>query len=97
MVADVSLELGQQQRLSLLPTALVTDRVLDLNFVKYRAVVELNEQSVTDAPLLGVMVVDRVGLVLDAVNLLAECVDARVRGGFVGAGRWLARWVVEGA
>ena len=67
------------------------DGVLDLDLVEHGAVVELDEERVADGALRGVVVVDAEALVLDAEDLGPECVDARVGGGFVGAGRWLGR------
>ena len=87
------LELIHQQRRALRAAALVPDGVLDLDLVEHGAVVELDEERVADGALRGVVVVDAEALVLDAEDLGPECVDARVRGGFVGAGRWLGRSV----
>ena len=69
------------------------DGVLDFDLVEHGAVVELDEERVADGALRGVVVVDAEALVLDAEYLGAQRVDARVRGGFVGAGRWLGRSV----
>ena len=91
--SDMALELLEQKRCALLPPTLVTNRVLDLDLVEDGAVVELDEERVADGALRGVVVVDAEALVLDAEDLGPECVDARVRGGFVGAGRWLGRSV----
>ena len=69
------------------------DGVLDFDLVEHGAVVELDEERVADGALRGVVVVDAEALVLDAEDLGPEGVDARVGGGFVGAGRWLGRSV----
>jgi hypothetical protein len=39
MVSDVPTEFGKQERNAFLATALVSNRVLDLDFVEYRAIV----------------------------------------------------------
>ena len=78
--SNVVLELGHEERLALFTAALVTHRVLDLDLVKDGAVVELNQESIADGALFGVVVLDAELGVFDAVDLGAECVDAGVGG-----------------
>lgn len=61
----------------------MTDRILYGHFVQNGAVVQFNEQSIANAPLLGIMVVNRELLLLDAVDLRPELVNTRVGGGRV--------------
>ena len=79
------LELVHQQRGALRATALMTDGVLDFDLVEHGAVVELDEERVADGALLGVVVVDAELLVLDTVDLGAECVNAGIGSSGVGA------------
>jgi predicted Rdx family selenoprotein len=58
----------------------VTDRILDDHFLQLLAVGELNGRCVGDRALLRIVVVLRELLVLDADDLVAQCVDARVGG-----------------
>ena len=76
--SDVVLELGHKERLALFAAALVSDGVLDLDFVKDCAVVELDQECVTDRTLFGVVVLDAELGVFDTVDLGTECVDAGV-------------------
>jgi hypothetical protein len=43
MVPDVPAEFGKQERSAFLATALVSNWVLDLDFIKYCAIVQLDE------------------------------------------------------
>ena len=80
MWGNVFLELGEEQGCALRSAALVTHRVLNLDFVKDGAIVELDQEGVTDRALLGVVVLDAELVVFDAVDLGAESVDAGVSG-----------------
>jgi hypothetical protein len=71
----------------------VTNRVFDLNFVKDSAVIELNEESVADRTLLGVMVFDAETLVFNTVHLGTEGIDTRISGRGVSAGREVRKTV----
>lgn len=56
----------------------MADGVLDLDLVKDGAVVELNEESVSNGTFGGLVVLGAEAGVLDAVNLGTECIDARI-------------------
>ena len=77
---DVVLELGHEERGALGAAALVADGVLDGDLVEDGAVVELDEEGVTDGAALGVVVLGGVLGLLNAVDLGTEGVDARVSG-----------------
>jgi len=85
MVPDVLMELGKQERSAFLATALVPDWVLNLNFVNHSAIVQLDEQRISDRAFFRIMVLNTEALVLDAINLGAERIDARVSGRLVRA------------
>ena len=87
------LELVHQQRGTLFPPPLVSDRVLDLNFVQDGTVIQLDRNRVTDGTFSRVMVVNAKALVFNTGDLGTECVNAWVRGGGVGA---VVKWVAEG-
>jgi hypothetical protein len=59
-----------------LVSALVPNWVLDLNLVRYRAIVQLDDQRISDRASFRVVVLDTEALVLDAVNL-ARSVSTR--------------------
>jgi hypothetical protein len=80
VVSDVPTEFGKQERGAFLATAPVANRVLDLDLVKYRAVVQLDEQRVSDRAFFRVVVVHAEALILDTMDLGTKCVDARVSG-----------------
>ena len=83
---DVALEFLEEERGALGTTALVADRVLDLDLVQDGAVVKLNKDSVADGTLGGLVVLDAEPLVLDASDFGAEGVNAGVLGRRVGVG-----------
>lgn len=56
----------------------MSNGVLDFNFVKDSSVVEFNQESVSDRPLGGVMIVNAEALVFNAVDLGSQCIDARI-------------------
>jgi hypothetical protein len=56
----------------------VPDRILHNDFVQHGPVVQLDEEGIADAALRGVVIVDAESLVLNAVRLGAQCVDASV-------------------
>src|SRR5690606_9633725 len=76
---EVGAELGLQQRNAFLAPALVPDGVFAHDLVELPAVRELDRQRVGDRALLRVVVVRGELLVLDAGDLVAQPVDARVR------------------
>lgn len=84
VIRDVLLELVDQKRGTLRSPPLVSNGIFYFHLVQDRAVIELDEERIADGALGGIMVVDRVALVLNTVDLGAERVDARVRGRFVG-------------
>ena len=85
VVSNVPTEFGKQERGAFLATAPVPNRILDLDLVKHRAVVQLDEQRVSDRAFFRVVVVHAEALVLDTMDLGTECVDARVSGRLVRA------------
>lgn len=48
VVSDVPTEFSKQERGAFLATAPVPDRVLDLDLVKHRAIVQFDEQRISD-------------------------------------------------
>ena len=93
VMRDMPLELVHQQRSSLGTTSLMTNRVLDLDFIQDGAIVEFDQESVIDGTFSRVMVVNAKALVFNTGDLGTECVNAWVRGGGVGA---VVKWVAEG-
>lgn len=87
------LKLAQQERSSLSPPALVANRVLDRNLIQDSAVVELDANGVSNRTLLGVMVIDRVDVVLSASDLGSQGVNARVSGRGISAEVLLENWL----
>jgi hypothetical protein len=83
VVSDVPTEFGKQERGAFLATAPVPNGVLDLDLVKHRTVVQLDEQRISDRAFFRVVVVHAEALILDAMNLGAKRVDARVSGRLV--------------
>ena len=80
VVSDVPTEFGQQERGAFFATAPVTNRVLDLDLVKNRTIIKLDEQRISDRAFFRVVIVHTEAPVLDAMNLDTKCVDARVGG-----------------
>ena len=80
VVSDVSTEFGKQERGAFLATAPVPNRVLDLDLVKYRTIIQLDEQRISDRAFFRVVVVHAEALIFDTMNLGTKCVDARVSG-----------------
>lgn len=66
---NVPLKLGVQQRGTFSTTTLVTDRVVDVNFVQHGTVVQGDGQGVANESLLRVVVFGRERLVLNASDL----------------------------
>ena len=80
VMPDVSTEFSKQKRSAFLATAPVPNRVLDLDLVKHRTVIQLDEQRISDRAFLWVMVLSAEPFVLDTINLGTKCVDARISG-----------------
>ena len=81
---NVALELLEQQGRALCTATLVTDRVLNLNFVEDGAVLELDKKRIADRALARLVVLDAESLVLNAGDLGPQLVDARVLSSLVG-------------
>lgn len=81
----MSFEFVDQQGSTLGSPSLVSNRVLNLDFLQDSAVVQLNQKGVADGSLGGLVVVDAEAFVLDAVDLGPEGVYAGVRGSGVSA------------
>jgi hypothetical protein len=80
VVSDVPTEFGKQEWGAFLATAPVPNRVLDLDLVKYRTVIQLDEERISDRAFFRVVVLRTEALILDTINLGTKCVDARVSG-----------------
>jgi len=78
VMSDMPAELGEQERGTFPTTALVPNWVFDLDLVKYCAIVQLDEQCVSNRAFLRVVIIDAELVILDAVNLSTECVYAWV-------------------
>jgi hypothetical protein len=83
MPSDMPLEFLYEQWSTLCPPALMTNGVLNLDFRKDSAVVERDEEGVTDGPFGGFVIVHGEAVILDTKDLGAECVDTRVGGRLV--------------
>lgn len=81
---EVALVLGEDDRLGLVATETVAERSFDSNLIEDSAVVESDGEGVGDGAELGVVVVQGVLGVLDALDLLAEGLD-ELRGGSLAA------------
>lgn len=81
----VPLELVHQQRGALRSPPLVPNGVFHLDLIKNHPVVQLNQECIPDRTLLGIVVVDAEPLLLNAVNLGTESIDASVCRRCVGA------------
>ena len=84
-MTDMALELAHEERGALCTAALVTDRVLNDDFVEDSSVGEGNGQRVSDGTLIWVVVVLAELRVLHTGDLGAQFVDAWVGGRFVRA------------
>lgn len=80
VVSDVPTEFGKQEWSAFLATTLVSNWILDFDFVKYRAIVQLDEQRISNRAFFRVMVLNAEALVLDTMNLGTKCIDAWVGG-----------------
>ena len=80
VVSDVPTEFGKQERGAFLATAPVPNRVLNFDLVKYRTVIQLDEQRIPDRAHFRVVILYTEALILDTMNFGTKCVDARVRG-----------------
>ena len=85
VVPDVSTELGKQERSAFLATALVSNWVLHLDLVKCGTIVQFDKQRISDRAFFWMVVLVAEALVLDAMNLGTECVDAWISGRLVRA------------
>jgi hypothetical protein len=65
----------------------VTDGILDFDFIQNGAVVELNQQSVSDRTLVGCVVLLAEPFVFDAESLGTQRIDARISRSLVSAGK----------
>lgn len=83
MGCDMCFELGHEQRGALGASAFVPDRILDFDLVENGSIVQFNEKRVRDRALGGIMIIHTVLLLLDAMNLRTESIDARVCSGCV--------------
>jgi hypothetical protein len=63
----------------------VANRVLNRDLVENGPIVQLDGDGVSDGPPLRVMVIGRVGSILDASDLSAESINSRVSGSGVSA------------
>jgi hypothetical protein len=63
----------------------VSNWVLNLDLIKQGTIVQLDEERISDRALLRIVILNTEALVLDAMNLSTERVDAWVGGGFVRA------------
>src|SRR5258706_2751742 len=77
---EVGLELLHQQRNALLAAPAMADGILDDNLVELAPIVELDGDGVGDRALVGIEVVLRETLILDADHLRAQSVDPRIGG-----------------
>jgi hypothetical protein len=78
------LELVHQQRCTFLATTLMADRELDKHLIKDSAVIERNRERIGDEALFRIVVINRELLLVDASDLSAKCVNARIGGSSVG-------------
>ena len=79
-MSDMPTELGKQERCAFLTTAPVPNWVLNFDLVKNGAIVQLDEQRISDRAFVRIVIFHAEALVLDAVYLGTECVDAWVSG-----------------
>jgi hypothetical protein len=63
----------------------VPNWVLNLDLIKYRAIVQLDEQRISDRASFWVMVLNTEAFVLDTINLGTKCVNTWVSGRLVRA------------
>jgi hypothetical protein len=80
VVSDVPPEFGKQERGAFLTTAPVPNRVLDFDLVKYRTIIQLDEQRISDRAFFRVVVLHTEALILDTMDLGTKRVDTRVSG-----------------
>ena len=80
---QVGLEFLDQDRHAFLAPALVADRVFDHHFLEAASVLELDGDAVGDRALVRVVIIPGELLVLDADDLVAKFVDARIGGHIV--------------
>jgi len=59
--------------------------VFNLNLIKHSPIIQLDEQCIADRALFWVVVLNAEAVVLDAVDLGTECIDACVSGRLVPA------------
>jgi len=80
-------EFRHQERGALAPPPLVSDGVLDGDLFEDGTIVQLDGDSVSDGPLLGVVVLCGEGFILDTSDLGTESVNSGVSGSGVNAAR----------
>jgi len=85
VVRNVPLELVDEERSTLSTASLMSDRVFNLDLVEDSAVVEFDQESISDGALGGVVIFNAETLLLHAVDLGAESVYPRVRSRSIGA------------
>jgi len=71
--------------------SLVSDRVLDLDFIQFGAVVQFHGDCVSNGSLLGIVIFDTITLLLYATNLCPKFVDTWVRSRGIGTSRFFFR------
>jgi hypothetical protein len=84
-MSDMPTELCEQEWCAFLTTALVPNWVLNFDLVKNSAIVQLDEQCISDRAFVRCMILRAEVLVLDAMNLSTKCIDTRVGSRFVRA------------
>lgn len=87
MVADMSLELLNQKRGALDSPALVSNRVLNDDFIENSSVVECDGERVSDRTFGRIVVVNGKDFIFDAINLGAEGVNSGISRGGVRAAK----------
>lgn len=63
----------------------MSDGILNRNLVENGTIVQLNGDSVSDGPPLGIVVFDRIGFILDTSDFGTESIDTWVSGSGVSA------------
>lgn len=80
------LEFLEQQRRAFSPSTLMSNGILDFDFLKYCSIIEFDEKGIRNRPFRRVVIVNAVRPLLNTVYLRTKSVDARIGGGGVAVG-----------
>ena len=78
------LKFVDQQRGSLISSSLVSYGVLNFDFIKNGAIVQLDQEGVPNRTFGGIMIFNSKALIFNAKDLGSQSIDPRIRGSCIG-------------